>query len=197
MTQRDGTGREVGVGFRMGSTCTPMVDSCWCMAKPIQYCKVISLQLKWINLYFKKRKKTFLRRKMWFFSSFQQVLVPSLTISQSHYETRASQQAKQFITGFGKQILNNQPLLTNKSIEIHCQSSFSWDSFLLWQLEMYIWWDFKVIVLVNFSLIEVLRPLVSTKNNYPKLFNRLQLLNITITCFPFIYPLYFSSTEYT
>ena len=25
------------------STCTPVVDSCWCMAKPIQYCKVISL----------------------------------------------------------------------------------------------------------------------------------------------------------
>ena len=28
MTQRDGTGREVGGGFRMGNTCTPMVDSC-------------------------------------------------------------------------------------------------------------------------------------------------------------------------
>ena len=27
------------------------------MAKPIQYCKVISLQLKYINLYFKKLKK--------------------------------------------------------------------------------------------------------------------------------------------
>ena len=26
--------------------CTPVVDSCWCMAKPTQYCKVISLQLK-------------------------------------------------------------------------------------------------------------------------------------------------------
>ena len=43
MTQRDGMGREVGGGFRMGNTGTPMVDSCWCMAKPIQYCKVISL----------------------------------------------------------------------------------------------------------------------------------------------------------
>ena len=29
-------------GFRMGNTCTPMVDSCLYMAKPIQYCKVIS-----------------------------------------------------------------------------------------------------------------------------------------------------------
>ena len=28
-----------------GNTCTSVVDSCWCMAKPIQYCKVISLQL--------------------------------------------------------------------------------------------------------------------------------------------------------
>ena len=33
-------GRDVGGGFRMGNTCTPMVDSCQYMAKPIQYCKV-------------------------------------------------------------------------------------------------------------------------------------------------------------
>ena len=33
-------GREVGGGFRMGNTYTPMADSCQCMAKPIQYCKV-------------------------------------------------------------------------------------------------------------------------------------------------------------
>jgi len=30
---RDGMGREVGRGFRMGDTCTPMADSCQCMAK--------------------------------------------------------------------------------------------------------------------------------------------------------------------
>ena len=30
----------LGGGFRIGNTCTPMADSCWCMAKPIQYCKV-------------------------------------------------------------------------------------------------------------------------------------------------------------
>ena len=28
MTQRDGTGREVGGGFRIGNTCTPVADSC-------------------------------------------------------------------------------------------------------------------------------------------------------------------------
>ena len=33
MTQRDGMGREVGRGFRMGNTCTPMEDSSKCMAK--------------------------------------------------------------------------------------------------------------------------------------------------------------------
>ena len=44
MTQRDGIGREVGEGFRMGNTCIPMADSCQCMTEPIQYCKVISLQ---------------------------------------------------------------------------------------------------------------------------------------------------------
>ena len=36
----DPNGREVGGGFSMGNTCTPMVDSSQCIAKPIQYCKV-------------------------------------------------------------------------------------------------------------------------------------------------------------
>ena len=49
MTQRDGMGREVGRGFRMGNTCTSMADSCQCMAKPIEYCKVISLQKKKVD----------------------------------------------------------------------------------------------------------------------------------------------------
>ena len=46
MTLRDGMGREEGGVSRMENTCTPMADSCKCMAKPLQYCKVISLQLK-------------------------------------------------------------------------------------------------------------------------------------------------------
>ena len=33
MTLRGGMGREVGGEFRMGNTCTPMADSCQCMAK--------------------------------------------------------------------------------------------------------------------------------------------------------------------
>ena len=53
-------GREMGGRFRMGNTCTPMADSCQCMEKPIQYCKVISLQLnKFIsfleNVYFLRK----------------------------------------------------------------------------------------------------------------------------------------------
>ena len=40
MTLRDGMGREVGGGFRMGNTCKSMVYSSQCVAKPIQYCKV-------------------------------------------------------------------------------------------------------------------------------------------------------------
>ena len=31
---------------KMRNTCKPMADSCQCMAKPLQYCKVISLQIK-------------------------------------------------------------------------------------------------------------------------------------------------------
>ena len=30
---RDGLGTKVGEGFRMEDTCTPMADSCQCMAK--------------------------------------------------------------------------------------------------------------------------------------------------------------------
>ena len=44
MTQRNGMGREVGGGFRMGKTCTPVMDSCQVWQKPLQHCKVISLQ---------------------------------------------------------------------------------------------------------------------------------------------------------
>ena len=32
-------GREVGEGFRMRDTCTPMADSCQCWQNPPQYCK--------------------------------------------------------------------------------------------------------------------------------------------------------------
>ena len=40
MTQRDNMRREVRGGFRIGNSCTLVADSCQCMAKPIQYCKV-------------------------------------------------------------------------------------------------------------------------------------------------------------
>ena len=46
-------GSGVGARWEGGSgfwdTCTPMAESCHCMAKSPQYCKVISLQLKLIN----------------------------------------------------------------------------------------------------------------------------------------------------
>ena len=42
MTQRDGVGREEGGGFRMGNTCTPMADSCQCMAvHTLQYYTIL------------------------------------------------------------------------------------------------------------------------------------------------------------
>ena len=56
-TQRDGTRREEAGGYRMGNTCILVAHTCWCMAKPIQYCKVINLQLKYINLYLKIKIK--------------------------------------------------------------------------------------------------------------------------------------------
>ena len=54
-TQRDRVEREEGGGIGMGNTCKSMADSCQCMAKPLQYCKVISLQLIKIK---KKREVT-------------------------------------------------------------------------------------------------------------------------------------------
>ena len=56
MTQRDGMGKGAGGVFRMRNTCTPVVDSCQYMAKPLQYCKVISLQKK-NKFIFKKTNK--------------------------------------------------------------------------------------------------------------------------------------------
>ena len=47
MTLRDGMEREVGGGFRMGNTCTPVADSMSMYGKNIHfYHIVISLQLK-------------------------------------------------------------------------------------------------------------------------------------------------------
>ena len=40
MIRRGDVGWEVGGGFMFESSCTPMADSCQCMPKPIQYCKV-------------------------------------------------------------------------------------------------------------------------------------------------------------
>ena len=54
MTQRDGMGREVEGGFRMGNTCKPMADSCQCMAKTTKILKSNQLPIKII---FKKHKK--------------------------------------------------------------------------------------------------------------------------------------------
>ena len=48
MTQRDGMGREAEGGFRMGNTCKSMIHlDLW--QNPLQYSKVISLQLIKIN----------------------------------------------------------------------------------------------------------------------------------------------------
>ena len=44
-TQRDRVERKVGGGIGMGNTCKSTAESFQCMTKPIQYCKVISLQL--------------------------------------------------------------------------------------------------------------------------------------------------------
>ena len=54
-------GEGCGRRFRMGNTCIPVADSWQCMAKPLQYCKVISLKL--INLLKNKSNKFFCKKK--------------------------------------------------------------------------------------------------------------------------------------
>ena len=63
MTQRDGMGRKVGGVFRMGNMCTPVVDACWCMANPIQNCKVKKIIIK-KNITIKKIKTLKKRKKI-------------------------------------------------------------------------------------------------------------------------------------
>ena len=46
-TQRDGMGREVGGGFRMGNTCTSLADSCQCMAKTTTIKKKIKKKISY------------------------------------------------------------------------------------------------------------------------------------------------------
>ena len=48
-TQRDWVEKEVGGGIGMGSTCNPWLIHVNLWQKPLQYCKVISLQLIEIN----------------------------------------------------------------------------------------------------------------------------------------------------
>ena len=57
-TQRDRVEREVGGGIGMGNTCKSVTNSYQCMTKPLQYCKVISLQLIKINEKKKKKNQT-------------------------------------------------------------------------------------------------------------------------------------------
>ena len=47
--EMDDMGWKVGGGFRIGNSCTPVADSCWCTIKPIQYCKV-NEKKKWVPM---------------------------------------------------------------------------------------------------------------------------------------------------
>ena len=66
----------------MGNTCIPVVDSCWCMAKPIQYCKVKK----------KKKARMMLIQDSILFSTFSKIhLNPQahslfMVIFQAHYK---------------------------------------------------------------------------------------------------------------
>ena len=57
-TQRDQVEREVGGGIGMGNTCRSMADSCNVWQNPLQYFKVISLQLIFKKKEKKKKKET-------------------------------------------------------------------------------------------------------------------------------------------
>ena len=77
-----------GKGFRMGNTCTPMADSCQCMAKPLQYCKVIRLQLKFFfNVCFLNIKKKESHAGHCWWTSLLPMLYTALVTSQEVSES--------------------------------------------------------------------------------------------------------------
>ena len=69
----------------MGNTCNSMADSCQCMTRPIQYCKVISLQLIKINEKKKERGRARVQTQAVDMESIQ--LVHYLTC-HCHYATK-------------------------------------------------------------------------------------------------------------
>ena len=72
MNHRDRMGRVVGGGFRMGNTCTHVVDSCQCMAKPVQL---------------KKKKKSLLQHHSSKASIFQHSVFFMLQLSYPYMTT--------------------------------------------------------------------------------------------------------------
>ena len=58
MIQRDDMGWEVEGGFRIGNSYTPVVDSCQCMAKPIQYFKAKESKNKNLKNFKKKLNRS-------------------------------------------------------------------------------------------------------------------------------------------
>ena len=78
-TQSDRVEREVGGGIWMGNTCKSMADSFQCMTKPLQYCKVISLQL----IKKKNSKKKIVSLLLFGLSMFQMRLCPATSTSSS------------------------------------------------------------------------------------------------------------------
>ena len=64
-------GRVVGGGFRIGNSCTPVVDSCQCMTKPIQYCKVKKKKKKKKNA--QTTKKNYIFEKL--VKKFERIIV--------------------------------------------------------------------------------------------------------------------------
>ena len=58
MALGDGTGRQVGVGFRMGDTCTLVADSCRCVPETTTVLQLNKInKLKKIQLDLKKKRK--------------------------------------------------------------------------------------------------------------------------------------------
>ena len=52
MTERDGMGRKVGGGFRIGNSGTPVADSCWSVVKPISSVQLSSVTQSCPTLWF-------------------------------------------------------------------------------------------------------------------------------------------------
>ena len=131
-------------------------NSCWCMTKTIQYCKVISLQLNKLKKNWKKEDNLFLEQFTKFQESdkFFQVAQSHCILSSYEWEFLLSHT----LTSIWQCCVPNTDHLYRSEVVYHCCSNLhfsadilSWESFHILTFHLCLFFDeMSVMVLVHF-----------------------------------------------